>query len=282
MKGYYDDIVSVTPSTMTVDMNEHVEKPSSPSTLFGAIYHLLLIVSAPLLAILLQFLASGRGNMTTSDEKKFSAARTSSSFHRRRRIQHLSTGLLFYCLSFFLSQALASIILALAIIIFYGLHIARNFVEPVQEYYMKHFGPLLREHEKDLHTLPGAFWFLVGTLIVVYSFDMNIARTSLLCLSFGDPIAAMVGIRFGGPKIFVRCNGKGSKSVIGCTACFCTCFMVAYFGMYESGLEVWLLTGVVATTMEASSCALDDNVLIPVGTGTALWLYHGGGAGYQS
>ena len=43
--------------------------------------------------------------------------------------------------------------------------------------------------------------------------------------------------------------------------------------MNDFGVEVWFLTGSVATIMEAFSCAIDDNFLIPVGTGTALWLY---------
>jgi len=267
MVGYDDfaiGIESETPSSTTVD--KIYEKDSSAlSTHHGLVFYLLIIVSAPILAILLQVLASGSGR-----NGNIQVARNSSSFHHRRRFQHILTGVLFYCLSYVLSQFVAALILAIATVVFYGLHKARSVSKSVQEHYMKHFGPLLRDHEKNLDTLPGAFWFLLGTCIVVSSFDMNIARTSLLCLSFGDPIAAMAGIRFGGPKIFMY---GGSKSAVGCSACFWTCFLVAFFCMNDFGVEVWFLTGSVATIMEAFSCAIDDNFLIPVGTGTALWLY---------
>jgi dolichol kinase len=47
--------------------------------------------------------------------------------------------------------------------------------------------------------------------------------------------------------------------------------------MRELGPEAWFLTGFVATVMEGlnlfCSIPLDDNVLIPVGTGITLWLY---------
>lgn len=51
---------------------------------------------------------------------------------------------------------------------------------------MKHFGTLLREKEKNVDVLPGAFYFLLGTTIIVILFPMNIVRACLLCLSFGD------------------------------------------------------------------------------------------------
>ena len=227
-------------------------------------HYALLILIAPTLAILLQLLTAS--NSSTSSNSN------ASSLHHRRRLQHALTGILFYVLSFILPHIVAIILLSLATIAFYALHSARSTSTSVQEYYMKHFGPLLRDHEKNIYTLPGAFWFLVGTTIVVSAFPIHIARTSLLCLSFGDPIAALVGIRIGGPKIVVSTGG--SKSVSGCLACFWTCYLVAFFCMNEFGSEAWFLTGFVATFMEVfSSWIADDNVLIPVGTGTVLWLY---------
>ena len=141
---------------------------------------------------------------------------------------------------------------------------------------MRHFGPLLRDHEKKLNALPGAFWFLLGTTIVVCAFPINIARTSILCLAFGDPIAAIVGINVGGPKL-CRNGGGGSKSLAGCLACFWSCYLVSFVCMRELGPEAWFMTGVIATVMEGLnffwSIPLDDNLLIPVGTSVSLWLY---------
>jgi len=44
------------------------------------------------------------------------------------------------------------------------------------------------------------------------------------------------------------------------------------------GLDVWLFTGFIAAFMEGISAAvaIDDNVLIPIGTGLLLTLYTSG------
>lgn len=93
----------------------------------------------------------------------------------------------------------------------------------------------------------------------------------LIC--FLKAIAAIVGIRFGGPK-FETSTGS-HKSAGGCLACFTTCFTVIYFcmGVDEVGVEICILGALTATVMEViSGFGMDDNVLIPVGTGLALRL----------
>ena len=268
LNDYIDATESQAPSSASMIFMKM--DPASLYTNYGFLLSMLIIVAAPVVVILLQILVTRGANNNTQ------ARPSSSSFHHRRRIQHILTGVLFYGLSFVLSQFVASVILGIATIIFYGLLKARSVSNTVQENYMKLFGPLLRDRELNLNTLPGAFWFLVGTFIVVSLFEINIARTSLLCLSFGDPIAAMVGISCGGPRLCVCSDGSGnsgSKTLAGCAACFWASFFVAFFSLNNFGPDVWLITGVAATVMEASSCAIDDNVLIPVGTGFVLWLY---------
>ncbi len=101
---------------------------------------------------------------------------------------------------------------------------------------------------------------------------MDIVRTSLLCLSFGDPVASIAGMNFGGPKIHFR---YGVKSFTGCCSCFVTCVIISMMCMgIQYGPGIWILTGLVATLMEVSSgfTGINDNILIPLGTGAALSL----------
>lgn len=238
--------------------------------------HLFCVIVTPILVICMQLLAASQG-------ERHDAPSVSSNLHLIRRIQHAVTGLVFYGLSYVLPSSLAIALLCISTLAFYLLHVARSQSHSVQEYYLRHFGPLLRDHEKRLNVLSGAFWFLVGTTIVVCVFPLNIARTSILCLAFGDPMAAIVGIKLGGPKLCLASNNNngggrgGSKSVAGCLACFWSCYLVSFVCMRELGPEAWFLTGFVATVMEGlnlfCSIPLDDNVLIPVGTGITLWLY---------
>ena len=232
--------------------------------------HLIIMTLAPAIVIFLQIIISSNSKIDAASSS------TSSSLHYRRRIQHVLTGLIFYTLSFYLPFVVASLLLIICTGVFYALHFFRSKSNAIQNVYMKFFGPLLRDHEKCVFTLPGAFWFLFGTMVTVIIFPMDIARTSLLCLSFGDPIAAIIGINVGGPGIVISTKRKSSgKTLSGSFACFCICYLVSYKCMGGSDLRLWLLTGYTAAMMEAiaSYISVDDNVLIPVGTGAAIWLW---------
>ena len=149
--------------------------------------YLSLIFMSLALVILLQFVsASTRIDPTSSNNGTNDERFYNSSSHTRRRIQHALTGILFYLTSFTLPQSIASLLLVTTTIAFYKMHTLRSSSKTVQEWYMKHFGALLREKEKSVHVLPGAFYFLLGNAIIFVLFPLNIARTSLLCLSFGD------------------------------------------------------------------------------------------------
>jgi len=249
---------------------------------------MLSVILAPALAIVLQVILSSNNTNTIHYNHE---TRNSSSLHYQRRLQHILTGILFYILSYIISRPIAMTLLCISSITFYILHRARSSSTKVQQHFLDFFGPLLRDYEKKIHNLPGAFWFLLGCTIVVCCFPMNIARTSILCLALGDPMAAVVGIHVGGPNIAYSYSssssnsGKsssqkkvGSKSISGCMACFTTCSLVAMICMNQYGPKLWFLTGFTATAMESfeSLCpwfAIDDNLLIPVGTGVVLWLY---------
>ena len=232
---------------------------------------MVLVILAPTLAILLQVISARTRTRTNRTNNQSSHQRQHQ--HSRRRLQHALTGLLFYILSFLLTHFTASLLLATATTLFYILHISRSKSKAVQQYYIQQFGPLLREHEQNIHTIPGAFWFLLGTTIIYYFFDIDIARTSLLCLSFGDPIASTMGMNFGGPKVQFR---HGSKSLVGCCSCFITCVIISMLCMgFKYGQGLWILTGFIATLMECLSglVGIDDNMLIPLGTGATLSFY---------
>jgi dolichol kinase len=230
---------------------------------------MLIIILVPTFVIFLQVLtarARTTSNPNSNNSKTFN-------HQGRRRIQHALTGLSFYILSFLLTHFIACLLLSTTTTLFYVLHLLRSKSKTIQQFYIQQFGPLLRDHEKNIHTAPGAFWFLLGTTVLVISFSMDIVRTSLLCLSFGDPIASAMGIRFGGPKIQLR---HGNKSLVGCCACFITCVTMSALCMgIKYGQGVWILTGLIATLMEVLSglIGVDDNILIPLGTGITLSLY---------
>mmetsp|Transcript_23627 Transcript_23627/g.35142 ORF Transcript_23627/g.35142 Transcript_23627/m.35142 type:complete len:274 (-) Transcript_23627:93-914(-) len=247
---------------------------------FDSISTTVLIILTPTVVILLQVIVASKTNNTNKGVQVASTSKTSDEGktnhhhdHNRRRIQHALTGSVFYALSFILPYSIACLLLSTATALFYVLHLFRSRSNKVQRYYIQHFGPLLREHELNVHTIPGAFWFLLGTTILVFSFSMDVVRTSLLCLSFGDPVASTAGMSFGGPKVHFR---HGNKSLVGCCSCFVACVLISILCMgLRYGCGIWVLTGCVATVMEVSSgfLGVDDNILIPLGTGVSLSMY---------
>ena len=251
-------------------------------------YPVLTIALAPILVILLQKLLSTR----SSKNKIKTFFVTKNDNHMRRRIQHVLTGLLFYVLSFIIPPKLSLILLIISTIIFYIILKIRIKYKRVNEWYMNNFGPLLRSHECKPDTLPGAFWFMLGTTISFGCFEQEIARISLLCLSLGDPLAAIIGIRFSTSNISSDDTKiLGSKSVSGCCACFIVSFFIGLLCSFSRNDEsrpntdgddrLWhkckfaVISGITATFMEtfSSVLGLDDNLGIPLGTGCMLTFF---------
>ena len=185
--------------------------------------------------------------------------------HIQRRIQHAATGLVFVAISYIIPPLPAAIMLLAADAALYALHRARLRSESAQEIYMKLFGALLRPHERT--SLPGAFYFILGTAASL-AFPIKVARLSVLCLSLGDPVAAIVGTTIGGPKLI------GGKSWSGTIACFTVCFVLGY-GLMGFNPTCSAIAGMCATLSElfSSIIGIDDNFLIPISTclGLHFW-----------
>lgn len=153
-------------------------------------------------------------------------------YHHRRRIQHICTGTAFYILSYAIPQSLCILLLStFTVLLYVFIKVGCYYHQPAYQWYVRHFGSLLRKHElsntataiivnhnsnsnnstdatitssttsstttkKVRLQLPGAFWFLFGSLVTCLCFPIVIGRVGLLCLTFGDPMAAFVGLTF--------------------------------------------------------------------------------------
>jgi len=157
------------------------------------------------------------------------SARTQSrSSETQRRFQHALTGHAMVQLSCVIPRYVCIVLLLVAS---FGMYILRMYF--YESIFLKAFGPLLRPHEKRPNTLPGAFYFLLGTGLTVWLFStdstttnnnssMTIPRYAVECLAFADPMASWIGSTMKSPKI------SSSSSVAGCFACFVTAWVVGY------------------------------------------------------
>jgi dolichol kinase len=126
--------------------------------------------------------------------------------------------------------------------------------------------------------LPGAFFFLLGTIVAATLFPMPIARYAVECLSLADPIAAWVGQSISSPKLLPN---QSTASVAGSLACFATSWLLGYFMLIQwaerGDDDAPIAISIPCVTLSALACCLaealpiiNDNLSIPIVTALAV------------
>jgi diacylglycerol kinase (CTP) len=194
----------------------------------------------------------------------------------RRKLQHVTTGLLFYSLDPVFDKFQACCLLWFGVVVIYSFHLARKQYPVLNEHFIRVCKAYLRPNE--LHHLPGAFFFFLGVSITVSVFSRRIALLGLLYLSVGDPVASFFGITYGskwGPKF------SNGKSFVGMLAMIILCFVMTVLTLARvmdfSTLMCWALVGSVAAGLAESSplfnfLGMDDNLRVPLVSASTLWL----------
>lgn len=119
----------------------------------------------------------------------------------------------------------------------------------------------------------GSTWFAVGVAATMLIFGRDVGGTAVLFLAWGDPMAEVVGRRWGG--------GREGKTLAGSIGCLLTCFVAGIVGIGLGGLSPWavLAGAVVATMVERWSPPPDDNLWMPLLSALAMavveWLIGG-------
>jgi dolichol kinase len=150
-------------------------------------------------------------------------------------------------------------------ILFIGMVVAellRMHVPVLRRTYWRIFGGMIRRREFRNHFTGGTYVFL-GSFLAVFLFPKEIAVTCLLFLTIGDPTACLVGLSIGRIKIF------NNKTLEGAVA-FVAASVLATF--WIAGIPLWIkISGaLVACFVEVIHRKIDDNVLIPLFSGTTM------------
>ena len=137
----------------------------------------------------------------------------------------------------------------------------------VREFIDYWLGRIIRRAET--HTLTGATYVVLASLLSILLFDKPIAITILLFLSISDALASLIGIRFGWRRFL-------GKSLAGSTAFLVSAATIALLLMYDSPL-VAISGAIVATIVEAlplkiAGQKIDDNISIPLAAGSVMSL----------
>ncbi len=167
-----------------------------------------------------------------------------------------------------------SLALAIAIPVtaaFMAVDIARYFHRPIELWFYKTFGWLLRRHEVDREkkTLNGATYVLLAATLCILVFPKIIAVTSIAVLIIADITSALVGRRYGKHRFL-------GKSLEGSTAFFVSAVIVVLLTPKIDYALGEYLVGIVAAAggavVEALPVRLDDNITVPLSVGALLWI----------
>ena len=166
---------------------------------------------------------------------------------------------------YFFKNKIDMIIFLSAIIIFcFFIEIFRNQNSFISKIFEKYLSFMMRSFEKK-GSLTGSTWVFVGALITIILVPQPFSLLALFFLAFGDTLAALVGMKF--PLIKI-----GSKTLSGSIACFIMCLFVGLILDFEISIEIILIGAFSATIVELISIKINDNILIPVLSGYAMYL----------
>jgi len=174
---------------------------------------------------------------------------------------------------YFIPKSTALILVIPLMVAFLTIDIARYYHKPVEEWFYKFFGFLLRKRESDKKkkTLNGATYVLISATICIMFFPKIIMIIGFSILIISDITAALIGRRFGKHKFI-------AKSLEGSLAFFVSAIVVIALTPKIEYLPSEYLIGIAAalvgTIAEALPADIDDNLSIPISVGAVLWLLY--------
>jgi len=201
-------------------------------------------------------------------------------YHWPRRMFHMLSGLLVVLLSFqFRSKqdfVIVLVIGTLAELIFEGLRLG---YPPFGNLVGRLFGKLMRTSE--LHRLSGIPYYCAGVTLSFLLFPRGVAILAVLFLAFGDPIASIAAKYFRSQGLVTPWmqNRSWEGTLSAGAACFFITFgmsFVLFSGhgfMFGERLLLALVGGACAAVGESLPLRTDDNLSIPLISGSLLWLY---------
>lgn len=190
--------------------------------------------------------------------------------HWARKIWHvcgvLTIAALYHALPFAWSIALSWAVTALFVVLDFW----RLRSDSINSGLMLFFKPFMREEER--RRLAGTSYLLFGTALVIAFCPPPVTELTLILLAVADPLASLVGLRYGHDKLL------GQKSLQGTLAAFFACVVLSAFYFWKMNLMVdrllfvSILCGLIGAIAELVPLFnLDDNFTFPIVTAPALW-----------
>ena len=211
-------------------------------------------------------------------KQRSQSVRGGSVYYWDRRLSHLSAASVIPLLGLAIGYeyALGMAIIGAAALV--GGEISRFFIPSVNAWFIESLGMLLKPGE-ERKEVTAATYLAVTSLVLLLLFDVEIASLALLFLTFGDPLAGIIGKRFGRLR-WNRWFKKGMAAASGKSIEGALAFLVASLSITtllwakDIYLTLWpaAVGAAVAAIVEFLPIPLEDNATVPVASVLVMWL----------
>ncbi len=151
----------------------------------------------------------------------------------------------------------------------WSMEIGRRFSPRMNDWLMRMYGPVSHPHER--YRINSATWYATALVFLALFSARPATMAALAVLGVADPVAALVGRRWG--KHALRA-GRSLEGTLGFVASgtLVAAGALAWAGGLEASqiARLALLAGVSGALAELVATRLDDNLTIPVAVGSAL------------
>jgi glycerol-3-phosphate acyltransferase PlsY len=172
----------------------------------------------------------------------------------------------FPILSFFVSRAVLVTLIGSVLALFFFTDLIRILNQRVNKFFLKDIRKAVTIYkDKEAIRISSMTIFLFGCFLSFFLFDRNIAFTAVTFLIFGDMSAKILGLVYGRHKLF-------NKSLEGSLSHFMACVVLGYILHLYINIPLFLIFAgaAAATLIELVPFNVDDNLSVPVVTGTIL------------
>jgi dolichol kinase len=191
---------------------------------------------------------------------------------RSAQLQHASTGVAIAAAAHAVSARLAVSCLLFACALIASLHVARRRHARLNAALADALRGILRPPEARGDAFPAGLHMLLGCALVYAWAPRRVALLAVLCVSVGDPAAALVGAAARGAR-------PGAKSLEGSLACFAACALAAAAVVATASPPLApahaaahvAVVAAAAAAAEARPGPLNDNLAMPLAVAAAEW-----------
>jgi dolichol kinase len=131
------------------------------------------------------------------------------------------------------------------------------------------FGKLAHVHER--YRVNSATWYATALMLLSLWSSSAVSAIAVVVLGVGDPVAAMVGRRFGRTRLRAGRSLEGSLGFVG--SAFVVAWVVAVLllpGSLSAHLLIALVAAISGAVAEIFSTRLDDNLTIPLSVAASV------------